>query len=395
MEYSDLPEGFQVQGNYSDLPEGFSVAPKEKNVLETIHNYIDPVRVLSGKAGTDTPVSAIDIANTALMALPAGKGPVVAPTAEMLHGAGGAGYKVSRMSPVSLSGSKVDSFISGLKAGLKREGFYPHGSSAQGTHAILDDIKPGGTFMPGGDMTVADYIAARQALQKQAQTFSAPKDQRAATVAIERLDNLFDKTAHENFVGGTPAEIDAIRSTIKDARANFAAGYRSDLLTAKQHKAELQTAAANSGRNLDNKLRQATAGILTSPKSAQGFNPAETAAMEKIVEGVPGANATRFVGNLLGGGGGLGAVVTGGLAGAGAGAMTANPLAIPLGVAAPATGVALKAAENALTRNAMTKLANATRLRSPLGATAKAEPFSKNALVLRLLSLQPYLAGNQ
>ena len=96
----------------------------------------------------------------------------------------------------------------------------------------------------------------------------------------------------------------------------------------------MQAASANSGHNLENALRQRMRSVLTSPKLSRGLNSDERSAIEGFVRGGPVTNVVRHIGNYLGGGGGLGHLIT-----TGAGAAVAG---VPGAIAAPAAGLALK-----------------------------------------------------
>lgn len=356
--------------------------------VQKLHSAIDPMKALGGLPGVVS------------MALPAGKGPIKTPTAEELHTAGNMQSDIARNANVAIDPQKVASWAKNVQMGLRRRGMQPTSSSAPNVHSILDDLQKPGPENPylqnNVDFSVADYIDLRRALQKEAQKFSpgAKYDQAAASAAIKRLDNLFDTTTQ--FTRGAPRDVAAVRGLVKESRANQAAGFRSDTLTNKQAGAELQTRATNSGMNLDNKIRQKTAALInpdnvrgTSLAQRQGYSPEEIAGMNRIVGGVPGANTARLVGNLMGGGGGLGAVVSGGVGGAGAMLASGNPKAALIGAAVPATGMAIKGIENALTNRAMTKLASSVRMRSPLGTATQPGPYSLNALALKLLLAAP------
>lgn len=405
---SPVPQGWNLTG-----PEQKEEAPSWKKHLllgglnpamhgkvpqwaETLDKYIDPVQVLGG------------LPNVIGMALPAGKGAVVSPTATALHDAGDAGIATARNSNVAMDPNKVGSWAQNLQLGLRRKGIQPTASSAPNTHAILRDLQKPGPANPyltnGKDFTVGDYIDLRRAFQKQSQNFSptAKFDQAASGAAIKRLDNIFDTASHSNFVSGTPQEVAQVRSLVKDARANQAAGFRSDTLTNKAIGAELSADSSGSGMNIDNTLRRKQAGLVTpdNPRGIpvavrHGYSPEEIAQMRANVKGTRAQNISRDLGNVLGGGKGLNAVLsaagTGGMLAAG----TGRPMAALGGVAAPITGVGLKMLENSIAKKSLASLANSVRLRSPLGATAGAGPFSPSALAIKLLSLSPSLTGSQ
>lgn len=396
-----MPDGTQVQFP-DDMPQDKirsliqSKFPQEsQGFLEKAHTYLDPVRVLAGKAGEVTPPNAVDYANAALMALPAGKGPIVAPTQTKLLQEGARGFETVRANNnVELAGSKLKPWVNNLKSYLERKGFTPNG--APDVHRFLEN------YGNGANKNMNAYLDLRDQLRKTAQDFTNPKESAAASEAIFRLDNMFDTTSHSNFSGGTPDQITQVRSLLKTARGNYAAGKRSQAITSRDLNAEIASEGANSGANYDNTARRAMGNMVkenvkTGRTIAQnsGFSPEEATKMRAISEGNRLVNSARNVGNMLGGGKGFGATLLGGAVGGGAAYATNDPWNALYGLAAPGVGIAAKAFENRLTQNAIRGLANEVRLRSPLGATATPGPYNQNALAIKLIGLMPWLAGNQ
>jgi hypothetical protein len=374
--------------------------------MQTAHSYLDPNRVLAGKAGQKEDLSPADSINMLSMALPAGKGPIRAPTEKALMDAGGTGYNTARASSVSLNGGALTSKMQNFQLGLRKAGQGP--AIAPKTNAILDDLQQGIHFSDGKNMTVGDYMDFRKVLQNQAQ--GVGEESLAATKAINRLDNLFDTTSPLHFKGATRAEIDNVRKTIKDARDNFSAGYRSRTLTNKQEAVDLQANAAHSGMNVDNKIRSKMGQLInpdtpsgTTRAGRSGYSADEQREMARINKGSRTINAARDVGNMLGGGGGIGRVISGGAGGTiggGIGLAVGGPPGAAVGAAiggtvAPAVGWGLKAAENAAARKSMNNLASSVRLRSPLGAATKQPTYNENTLAIKLLSLLNFLPEGQ
>jgi hypothetical protein len=95
--------------------------------------------------------------------------------------------------------------------------------------------------------------------------------------------------------------------------------------------------------------------IAIDDREARGLTPSEVADARKIAEGTKTQNALRATGNLLGGGGGLGAVITG----------------IPSGGLAPAAGFALKLLSNRMTLKQAERLSEAIRMRAPLASSTE------------------------
>jgi hypothetical protein len=143
---------------------------------------------------------------------------------------------------------------------------------------------------------------------------------------------------------------------------------RSDRITNLEESADLKAASAHSGRNGDNSIRQTVRPIVdpAKPKNAVGYSDAELNALREVVQGTPTRNSLRYVGNLLGGGGGLGQMLT--IAGsAAAGGSTHGAAGAGLGAIAPlAVGVTSKSLADALARRALHKADDLIRQRSPL-----------------------------
>jgi hypothetical protein len=329
-----------------------------------------PGDVYSGKQQTDDPSITGRALNFGLLASPtAGAGTkvptaaaeAVAPSEKALMESGDAGYNFVRNSNVSMNGPMVGAWSKAVKGELKRKGFYDTQNNAPNTFKILDDLEANSGS--GAHLTGGDYINLRQALQEHAMGFANGKDSAAATRAIKALDALWDKAPQAGFVAGTPAEVGAVRAALKDSRADFAAGLRSRMLTGKEYAADLRSAAANSGKNYDNTLRQRVAGILLSKKESAGLSADEIAKLETFVDGGTARNFTRDLSNKMGGGGGLGAAVYA-IPGIVAAAQTGSLSALIAGLGIPLGGAALKAVENQLTKTDLKALDNMLRLRS-------------------------------
>ena len=250
-----------------------------------------------------------------------------------------------------------------IQASLNSDGLLSE--IAPATHSIigkLSEEQPSGAVAP-----FESLVAARQALGRISRSIDpatrAPtQDAAAASRAVDALDAFLSNPPASAVATGPAGKASDL---LKEANANYAAALRSNRITDKADVAELRASAANSGHNVGNSLRQRTADIVGNPKLSAGYSPEELAALQNVIHGSPLRNATRFTANLLGGGGGLGAVVTGGIGGA-AGAATGGPLGALAGMAAPAVGIAAKAAENSMTRKAVEKAADLVRQRSPL-----------------------------
>lgn len=287
------------------------------------------------------------------------------PTADELRTAGREGYATARDTGVEYAPHSVNNLATKISGSLENDGLLSE--LAPATHSILRKLaeeQPAGAVAP-----VQGLIAARQALSRAARqidpvTRGPTQDAAAASRAVRSIDAFLESPPSGSVLAG-PA--DTAAAALRDANANYGAAVRSDRLTDKADISELRAAAANSGKNIGNGLRQQAASILANPKLSAGYSAEEVAALEEIVRGTPTRNAIRTVSNLLGGGGGLGAMLTG-AAGAAAGT-GAHPGVVGAGlgaVALPAIGMVAKQTENALTRGAVERAGDVIRQRSPL-----------------------------
>lgn len=282
-----------------------------------------------------------------------------APTADELKAAAKGGYDSARNAKIEFKPEALTDFSVKVKTDLNTDGI--NEILAPKTFGLLDKL---GTAPQGATVTVDNFRTLQRSLGRAAASPDAT-ERMAATRALQSLNGHLENIPASNILKGTAADAAEVSNTIKTANANYAASKRSDLIQGKVDRAELNASTANSGQNLDNSLRQQVKSILTNPKALRGFNAEEKAQMMKVASGTAPGNIIRHVGNLLGGGGGLGALTTGAAATYAAGG--------PIGMAAPLAGWALKKAGNALTANNIAKLDELVRSRSPLAQ----QQFSK------------------
>lgn len=276
------------------------------------------------------------------------------PTAQALHEAADAGYNSVRGMDVRYAGPSVNAMAKGVADDLLQKGFIAE--NAPITNSVVRSLQdwPEGAFGTPGTLDIA-----RQALNK---IQPGTPDHTAAQRAIRGIDEFIMGDHAPGSVAGAAADAG---QALTQARGNYAAAKRSDRLTGIEDAAGLRSSAANSGHNLDNSIRSRIASLLLNEKQSRGFTDAEEVVLREIVEGTPVRNRVRDVGNLLGGGGGLGAVVAG-TAGAGAGLATGSPALAAAGALAPAVGYGAKAVANALTKRSLGRVDKQTRARSPL-----------------------------
>lgn len=262
----------------------------------------------------------------------------------------------SRNVATPLAQSTLDNVANDITTTLNNRGIRP--SNAQAIHNAVAEIKTPAT---AGAADVADLVAARQSIKT---LLGDPSTNKAgAFVALGKLETAIEQNS--------PGTMKAIR----EADKNYGAGKAVDALDKKLARADLRAAGADSGMNVGNKIRQKVADLLLSNEAK--YLPAETKAdLEKIVRGTWTQNGMRHVANLLGGGGGLGMLVSGS-AGYEAGG-------VPGAIAAGLTGRGFKMANNRSVMKQAELAAQNIRLRSPLG--------QKNPLLMPAMS-NPLLSG--
>lgn len=280
------------------------------------------------------------------------------PTAEQLYDEAGRNFSAMRESGVDYSSDAVKDMALAAKSKLEEQGFDPE--VAGKTHRILDKL----ANPPEGSVAnIKGLHSARKTFGKIAQNFNDPTDQSAASQAIRGLDEFIGADNPASVVAGTASDA---ATALKAGNANYAAGKRSDLLTGIDRAADLRAGASNSGANIGNSIRQRVASALLNEKAIAGFSPEEIASLEKIDKGTFAQNATRRIGNLLGGGGGMGQMLTTAIGGA-TGAATGGAPGAAVGTIAPlAIGTGSKELSNILTDRALDAADKMVRSRSPL-----------------------------
>ena len=384
---SDLPPGFVLdQPPDSGLPSGFVLdsAPKERyqtwperlvrNVASSIGSAITlPHDVMTGEAHVPGSPDAQAIPGAVPFGSPQSSGLRIAematlgtpmapkvstsliapklgiPTAEELKTAASQGYDTARNLGVDIKPSAIADTAQTLAQNLEKDGL--NAKLAPKTFGIIDELA---SPPRGAVATIANLETARRALGHAAQDFINPTEKMAAGRAIQHLDDYLANIPQSDVLAGDASQASKILS---EARGNYAASKRSDQITGQVEIADRNAAAANSGQNIGNSVRQRFNSILKSDKKTSGFSEAELAQMEKAVRGTVPGNIARTAGNMLGGGGGLGSVAS---AAVGAGSLG------PIGALAPAIGYSLKKFSDASVARQVRKLDEMTRSRAPL-----------------------------
>lgn len=304
-----------------------------------------------------------------------------APTADALKNAASSGYDAANATGAAYPGEAVGAVAKDTVNSLNNDGILAE--LAPQTHAVLNKLS---NPPDGSTVTISSLDAARKALGRIGGNFTNPTEQEAARRGVASIDKFIQDAGAPAPMAGSAAptgagaidgagaagslavptaESEAAR-LIREARGNAAAAFRSDRITGAEDAAELRAAAANSGQNIGNSLRQRLASLLLNPKQIRGFASDEIDAIRQVVEGTATSNTLRKVGNMFGGGGGIGHTLVGAL-GAVAGGSVGGVEGAAAGAAAlPLMGSAARSSYNSLVGRQLTAADNLIRTRSPL-----------------------------
>jgi len=282
-----------------------------------------------------------------------GKAPSSAPSIDELKAAARAGYNSSEVAGLEIKPQSFANLATGTKVRLNESGLDEN--LAPKTFAILSNVEriPEGAIATGKNLETL-----RKTLGKAAGS-TDPQERAAASKALEELTRYAESVPSADVLRG---DASAAARTIKEANANYSAAKHAEDIDQRVIRAQLRAAASNSGMNVANTVRQRLADVLADPRKQRGFTEDELNRMKTIVEGTLTQNAMRGAGNLMGGGGGLGAAVIGG-----GGVLAAGPV----GVAIPVAGFALKSLSNKMTLSQAEKLSEAIRSRAPLASASQ------------------------
>lgn len=306
------------------------------------------------------------------------------PTADELGAAAKAAYDHPTVAALELNPSSTAFQAGKIKDSLNKTGFRE--LNAPQTYGIIDELKT----PLGLTAKIADVQSVRTALGKVAGNFSNPVEQAAASKAISGIDNYLANLKPFDVAKG---DAQAAASILNDAKGNYAAMKRATRFDDAEYRAELNTASAHSGGNINNATRQALKSILISPSKRRGFSDDEIAQIEQVVKGTATGNVMRKVGKLLSTSGMHGANVI-------AGSAVAAPLTHGASLALPAIGIVAKKIADMSTGAAVRKLDEMIRSRSPLAAQVAAQnpqiarklPAHSAGLLSALVAADPILS---
>jgi hypothetical protein len=227
-------------------------------------------------------------------------------------------------------------------------------------------------------LTMQEMMEYRGQLKAGLKSLTHPEDRAASSDVMDMLNDVLEQHL----------------PILADARQNYNAGMDLQRMGLVQSKAEANAAAANSGNNSGNALRQAYKSYAFG-KDARGLNAAETAQLARIYNGTLPGNLARYAGNMLGGGGGIGSLAVAG-AGAYLGGQEGEGSLGAIGL--PALGLMMRGRANASVARQVAKLQQMRAARAPLSVVPAAASRPNSivpASVRALLAMSQGNAGAQ
>lgn len=310
-----------------------------------------------------------------------GRGPArsraATPTSQELHDASQVNYGVLARSPAAYEPGAFHQAANDVENRLLAERY--HWRDSPGTWRAIEEMRGGGTpgqLNTGGNALVdpASIDFVRQGINKIPQTEKRATDRASGEVVKRALDDFIINPPQGAVLPGLEREAALASERALEARGNWAGHKRTEKLDDLITNARNTAGATGSGLNLENELRKGTRTFVrqtggTSPAELAGFNPAEVTALTNFTQGTPWGNRLRYSANLLGGGGGLGALAAFGVGSGGVAGkyFKDDPEAgAAVGAALPATGLLLKAIANRRANTNIRQLQEMVAQRTPL-----------------------------
>jgi len=293
---------------------------------------------------------------------------------------------------------------------LRAERFHPNDSPR--TFQAVEEMRAPPTTAHlglGAPVSPGDIEYIRKGLT-QINPLTGATDKASAGYVKRALDNFVLNPPPGAVLPGTEAAAAEATALANRARGNYGGYKRGQMFDDMIENATTSAGGAASGLNLQNRLRQVVGSGLrqkegTSAFSRAGYNPEEIAKLTDFARVPIGDASLRYVDRLFGGGGGLGAVVAGGVGAAGGGTLGHYFKDDPTwggvaGVGIPAAGLGLRLLGNRRATQNMANLGDMIRRRTPLyqerAATAPMVPpagggmpaSARDAMVVELLRRQ-------
>lgn len=217
------------------------------------------------------------------------------PMASQLRDASNASYTVAKSLPIELKESSIARIGHTIENDLMSPSHSFRETTAPKTFKFLEELKT-----PSGG-TIADIDSVRRILGGVSREVNArggrTEDAKAARTAISMLDEHMTKFTPKDFHKGEHLLPD-LNKTMNEARGDYAAHIRADIVEQAIDRAGRQAARSGSGANVENTLRQQFDRILNTPSLRNNYSKQELAMMREMVEGTTARNTARQVGKF-------------------------------------------------------------------------------------------------
>jgi hypothetical protein len=291
------------------------------------------------------------------------------PTAAQLDREADTAYAALRAHPATYSAQHFADYADKVEQYLLNKGFIPDYS--KGTWAALERMRQGAA-QPGAVITPLNIDLTRQGLKNIPSGRMADVDRKSAQIVREALDHFMVSPPSGAVVPGTEHLAANAGKIANYARGNYAGARRAELMDNLQTRQEDITAGQHAGLNYGNVVRQQVASLINPMRKddpLKGFAPSEVDALRAINRGTPTLNTARYIGNALGGGGGVAVplISMAGTTAAGSYQSGGDPTTSGLAAAVPvAAGLGLRMGSNRAIRNAFQAVDAKVRERTPL-----------------------------
>lgn len=278
------------------------------------------------------------------------------PTASEIRAAAKAAYEAPEVAALKLHPQVMPITANIIRDDLASRGFDP--LLAPKTFGLIEKAEqavPADAAFVGAN----NFQTLRRMLGKAAESVD-PTERAAAKIAQTNIDSIMSRIPAAAVIEG---DAQAASRILSEARGNYAAASRTDMLQTALTKAGRQAESAGLGGNWENATRQRVRDILNSPAKSRGLSAEEKIALEDYVGGNFTRNSLRAATKILGGDNPLMAAIHAGLAFPTSG-MT---------LAAPVTGFLLKKINNAVSGRQLAQLDEMLRSRSPLADSLRSD----------------------
>lgn len=212
----------------------------------------------------------------------------VIPSQEEAKAAAKTGYTTAFGEDIKINPRAVTEVNANIMQELDAENFLD--ITAPQTFAVIDRTLP-----KGRGATVNEIEAVRQKLGN---VSSSPRDMYAASLARQKISEYLSNLAEKDVTG--PGDVKLATGALKDARANYAAAMRSEVITDAIATGDLRAASTGKGMNIDNVIRQNIRKIVEKIDNGKlrGWTAEERDALENVVSGGKISNLLRYMGGF-------------------------------------------------------------------------------------------------